>query len=156
MQLTIQPIQDATLLTALNKPLQEWHVQHYPHIYKPFNEAGTTEYFANCLADDSYMHIGAFLGDVAIGFVQGQVIEKPENAFGYATKTIHVYQLVVDGQYRRTGAGRALMQAMQQHAADIGATKIDLTVRDRNAEAITFYKSAGFSVDLLRMYIDVA
>lgn len=152
---TILPIDDALLLARLNEPLQQLHVQHYPGIYKPFNEADIAAYFTTCLADENYMHFGAYKGDDAIGYIQAQVISKSENAFGYAQFSIHIHQLAVDAGHQRSGAGRLLVDTIRQIAKERDITRIDLTVRDFNEDALAFYKSLGFAVDMLRVWIEV-
>lgn len=50
-----------------------------------------------------------------------------------------VYYLAVDPEARRSGLGRALMQAAEDWLRGLGAPKIQLMVRDDNAEALSFY-----------------
>lgn len=54
-----------------------------------------------------------------------------------------VYYLAVDPQTRRSGLGRALMAAAQDWLRAQGAPKIQLMVRDDNAEALSFYAALG-------------
>ena len=151
----IRPVYDAQLLARLNRPLQDLHVQHYPGIYKPYDEAAITHYFLTCLADDSYLHWAAYKGETPIGYLQAQIIQKPENAFGYAQHSLHVHQLMVDAAHRRSGAATLLMQTVKEAAQQHGIHRIDLTVRDFNEAAIAFYKSLGYKTDMLRVWMEV-
>ena len=54
-----------------------------------------------------------------------------------------VYYLAVDPAQRRSGLGRALMQAAEAWLAERGAPKIQLMVRADNAEAMSFYAALG-------------
>lgn len=54
-----------------------------------------------------------------------------------------VYYLAVDPAQRRSGLGRALMQAAETWLAARGAPKIQLMVRSDNAEAMKFYAALG-------------
>lgn len=54
-----------------------------------------------------------------------------------------VYYLAVDPKARRVGLGRALMQAAEDWLRGLGAPKIQLMVRDDNAEALSFYAALG-------------
>jgi ribosomal protein S18 acetylase RimI-like enzyme len=54
-----------------------------------------------------------------------------------------VYYLAVSPGRRRTGLGRALMDAAEAWLRDRGAPKIQLMVREDNAEALGFYESLG-------------
>ena len=57
-----------------------------------------------------------------------------------------VYYLAVYPQARRSGLGRALMAAAQDWLRAQGAPKIQLMVRDDNAEALSFYAALGLEV----------
>lgn len=54
-----------------------------------------------------------------------------------------VYYLAVSEAARRTGLGRALMAAAEQWLRARGCPKIQLMVRDTNAEALGFYAALG-------------
>lgn len=49
--------------------------------------------------------------------------------------------------YRGKGLGRQLMQATMDAAIANGMTRIELTVREDNANAILLYKSLGFEIE---------
>jgi [ribosomal protein S18]-alanine N-acetyltransferase len=51
---------------------------------------------------------------------------------------------------RRRGGGRALLEAIIEHARSCGAHKIELEVWPDNSAAIALYASAGFEVEGLR------
>lgn len=55
-------------------------------------------------------------------------------------------------RYHGTGAGRALMDAALDHAAEIGARRLLLGVYTKNTEAIAFYGKAGFEKVGTRKY----
>ena len=51
---------------------------------------------------------------------------------------------------RGRGGGRALLDAVLEHARGAGAHKVDLEVWPDNGRAITLYAAAGFTVEGLR------
>ena len=51
---------------------------------------------------------------------------------------------------RGAGGGRALIEAIMEHAAASGAHKVDLEVWTDNARAIAFYAATGFEVEGVR------
>ncbi len=51
---------------------------------------------------------------------------------------------------RGRGGGRALLEAMVQHAGSCGAHKLELEVWTDNARAIVLYAASGFAVEGLR------
>ena len=50
-------------------------------------------------------------------------------------------------EFRGRGLGRQLMQRAIDAAFEFGMTRIELTVREHNANAISLYKSLGFAVE---------
>lgn len=68
-----------------------------------------------------------------------------------------VYYLAVDPQARRGGRGRAMMDAAETWLQARGLPKLQLMVRQSNAEAVGFYEALGFAsqdVTVLGKWID--
>ena len=55
--------------------------------------------------------------------------------------------LFVAPQARRSGAGRALLRAAEQHAAQTGRVKMELTTARTNKTAQAAYASLGWQLD---------
>lgn len=64
-----------------------------------------------------------------------------------AAKIGVLYDLFVDSSARKTGAGRALMLAAHEYAANNGMTRLDLSTAKNNHTAQTLYKSLGWVRD---------
>ncbi|MBC7755436.1 MAG: GNAT family N-acetyltransferase [Bdellovibrio sp.] len=64
-----------------------------------------------------------------------------------ATKIGVLYDLFVDSNARKTGAGRALMLAAQEYAAKNGMARLDLTTAKDNLKAQALYESLGWVHD---------
>ncbi len=58
-----------------------------------------------------------------------------------------LYDLFVDPQARRTGAGRRLLLAAERHAAEQGKVRMDLTTAKTNHRAQSLYESLGWTRD---------
>lgn len=58
-----------------------------------------------------------------------------------------LYDLFVTPTARRSGAGRALMQAAEQHALRQGMARMDLTTAKTNGRAQALYESLGWQRD---------
>jgi RimJ/RimL family protein N-acetyltransferase len=58
--------------------------------------------------------------------------------------------MVILAEARGRGGGRALLEAILEHALASGAHKVELEAWIDNARAIAFYASAGFEVEGLR------
>lgn len=70
----------------------------------------------------------------------------------HETRAAHVFSLgmAILPEGRRRGGGRALLQAVLEHARAHGAHKVELEVWPDNAPAIALYAGAGFEVEGLR------
>ncbi|MGQ0429008.1 MAG: GNAT family N-acetyltransferase [Gammaproteobacteria bacterium] len=64
-----------------------------------------------------------------------------------AAPTFVLYDLFVAPDARGTGAGRALMQAAEAHAADAGAARLELSTAKTNTVAQGLYESQGWLRD---------
>ena len=64
-----------------------------------------------------------------------------------AAKTGVLYDLFVDSCARKTGAGRALMLAAHNYAANNGMARLDLTTAKDNVKAQALYESLGWVRD---------
>jgi ribosomal protein S18 acetylase RimI-like enzyme len=79
----------------------------------------------------------AFDEDVVCGIVGSHL--EPENA-----RRAHVISMWVDPEYRRAGAGKALIDAVVAWNQSHGVHEISLMVTSVNAGAIAFYERLGF------------
>jgi ribosomal protein S18 acetylase RimI-like enzyme len=64
-----------------------------------------------------------------------------------ATKIGVLYDLFVDFTVRKTGAGRALMLAAHEYAANNGMARLDLSTAKNNLAAQALYESLGWERD---------
>ena len=64
-----------------------------------------------------------------------------------AAKIGVLYDLFVDSSARKTGAGRALMLAAHEYAANNGMARLDLTTAKDNLKAQALYESLGWVRD---------
>ena len=65
----------------------------------------------------------------------------------------HITTLAVAPEHRRRGIGERLLAALLEAAADMGATRVTLEVRESNAEARALYDKYGFqAVAYMRGY----
>ena len=83
--------------------------------------------------------------------VQKQLIEfcqiYPSFCSIMAAKIGVLYDLFVDTTARKTGAGRALMLAAHNYAANNGMARLDLSTAKNNLKAQALYESLGWARD---------
>ena len=76
--------------------------------------------------------------------------ERGTEVVGFAVASVvadvsELQRIAVDRPYRRTGLARALLQRVCEVAAEAGAERLLLEVREDNAGAIAFYETECFS-----------
>jgi GNAT superfamily N-acetyltransferase len=59
------------------------------------------------------------------------------------TRSLHLKELYVAQAYRRTGAGKLLMEGLYRIAADHGCSRVEWTTDTGNSGAQRFYESLG-------------
>lgn len=83
---------------------------------------------------------GAFIGNSLVGTVALEFSARPKTR--HKTALVGMY---VAAEARRSGAGRALLEAAVTHArAQAGTLLVLLTVTEGNEAAVGLYRSAGF------------
>jgi len=86
------------------------------------------------------------------------VAKENEKIIGYGVSMLmydegEILNIAVDGEYRRRGIGRALLEALILSLRERGAAKVFLEVRVSNAAAIALYTSFGYeTIDLRHNY----
>jgi ribosomal protein S18 acetylase RimI-like enzyme len=68
----------------------------------------------------------------------------------YAGPIVRVTALVVDGQARRRGMGKLLMEHAERMGSAAGCEFVELTSATDRAEAHAFYRSIGYEPNSLR------
>lgn len=75
---------------------------------------------------------------VAGGAIVGTVLGSFDGRRGY------IYHLGVLPRFRRSGIARRLIGAVEKRLAALGCRKLNLSVAEDNAAAISFYQTVGF------------
>lgn len=89
---------------------------------------------------ETLQRAGGFVFCMPDGALAGFVL------FTVVADECEILDIAIDPEYRRAGRAGRLLEAAQRAAADRGATRCLLEVRESNASAQAFYHSAGFAV----------
>ena len=92
---------------------------------------------------DSVIFVAKNIENQLIGFCQIY----PSFCSVSAAKIGILYDLFVVSHARKTGAGRALMLAAHEYAANNGMARLDLTTAKNNHNAQALYESLGWARD---------
>jgi ribosomal protein S18 acetylase RimI-like enzyme len=142
---------DAPALAALHEPLHTLHARAEPETYPPFDLAATLTYYAQLLASGDLPVWVADLGGRPVGFVGGEVLERPATPFTRPLRVFHVHQVSVAPDARRLGVASALMDVVEQEAVRAGCSRVRLDHRAFNDAAHRFYEAIGFRTSQVSM-----
>ncbi|WP_405060432.1 GNAT family N-acetyltransferase [Kribbella sp. NBC_01505] len=92
---------------------------------------------------DRFLYVAEVDGEV-VGFVSGQ-----ERTHWAGQREVYVGELAVSRE--REGVGRALIDAVTQHAAELGVSAITLDTGAANTGAREFYRSLGFAEEDVKL-----
>jgi ribosomal protein S18 acetylase RimI-like enzyme len=110
------------------------------------------EYLQHMLGSDTFIAIGAFEGDNAVGGLAAYVLPK----FEQERREIYVYDLAVAESRRRRGIATALIGALQREAKRRGAYVIFVQADLHDGPAIALYTKLGVREDVLHFEIEPA
>lgn len=112
----------------------------------PVTEHGAREF----LAMPGHLLLLARTADgTAVGFVSGVMMRHPDKE-----PEMFLYELGVDGPYRRRGIAAALLRALARDALDLGCAGMWTGTERGNAEALATYRSLGATVDSESVFIE--
>jgi ribosomal protein S18 acetylase RimI-like enzyme len=93
---------------------------------------------------DIALALGAADADILVGEQDGRIVAS--TMLGFDGHRGWIYYFAVASHRRRAGLGRRLFDAAQDWMRARGVPKIQLMVREDNAEATGFYRAVGLEV----------
>ena len=148
MHVRMATIDDAPTLAELSRDVQQLHIDALPEVYKPVGDLSPVidDFRSRILSDPEWRtYIVEIDGDPA-GYVCARVMRRPEQVYVYEHEYIYLDQISVRPEYRNTGCGRALMDAVFDMARTAGIRRVALDVMTFNTGAIMFYERLGFQM----------
>jgi ribosomal protein S18 acetylase RimI-like enzyme len=100
--------------------------------------------FAQILAEPAALLLVAEAEGGVVGALLAMFERPPTSPPQAARRHLHVLSLAVRAEWRRVGAGRALMRTAQAQARAAGATDVGLHVWEFNHAARAFYEALGY------------
>lgn len=137
---------DAELIGRQTSSIQELHSEALPFIFKPPSVDLFPPRKLKALIEDPNCIVAvAEIGDKIVGHIYGAVVNRAENDFNPASSYLYVYQIGVDDEARRQGAGTALIAFIRDRARALGVTALQVEHWAFNARARDFFEACGFS-----------
>jgi GNAT superfamily N-acetyltransferase len=137
--------EDSLLLSDLCRDVQNLHAQNYADIFKMPNSADfAVSFFDEMLADPAVSIFTAEENGEVIGYIFCKLIERPENPFTFAMRSLHVDHISVRPGARGRGVGTALIKEAEMLAQGLNVQRIQLDSWDFNQDAHLFFERLGF------------
>ncbi|MBN1371608.1 MAG: GNAT family N-acetyltransferase [Anaerolineaceae bacterium] len=155
--ITVRPTNfaDIPTLSALHRELHALHVDHEPHLFcfppEPEWDAWFEERTDAILSAPAEALLLAEMDGNPVGFVHLLLRNPPPLPIFTPRLFCSVEEIGVAATCQHCGTGQALMRAAEQWARDHGASTLELSVHDFNAQAISFYQKLGFQFSTHRM-----
>lgn len=137
---------DAQIVSSLNSAVQAIHSSALPWRFKPpSSETFPPTAAAVLLAQPSNVVLIAEVDSLAVGYAYAEVIHRAETSFCYAYDMMYLHHISVQPAHRKTGLGRALLDAVRSAANERGIDLLTLDVWAFNEEARSFFRRQGFT-----------
>jgi GNAT superfamily N-acetyltransferase len=138
-------VDDAELLTVLNRAIQLPHAAMAPECFKQdVDETAAADFYRETIGDEKKQVGIAMLDGEPIGYVLIERVERPGSPFTFGGKRLMVHHLVVVEAARRSGAGTALMHWAEGRAREAGIGRVVLDHMVQNDQARLFYARQGY------------
>jgi diamine N-acetyltransferase len=122
------------------------HNEALPSIFKPpSSDLFPPRKLAALIEDPNCIVAVAEVGGKVVGHIYGEVRNRAENEFNPSEFYLYIYQVGVDDDARRQGAGTALITFIQDRARALGLTALQVDHWAFSARAREFFMACGFS-----------
>lgn len=149
MDVTIRKAEpsDSAGLLRLLKQIAGLHHAGRPDIFRPAGSKYDKREIADILRDEMKpVFVAVDDTQRVLGYAFCILRECKGDAMLQDRRTLYIDDLCVDAQQRGQGLGKALMDAVRNHAAQTGAVSLELNVWNFNKSALAFYEHLGFGV----------
>lgn len=121
-----------------------FHAELMPEVFQVADPIMTREWFDEVLNDpDAALFVAELDGEV-VGVALVEQKTNVSNPIFRQRKYANIQEIGVAGSHRGQGIGRLLMGRIHQWAQEKGIKEIELTVWERNGQAIRFYQELGY------------
>jgi diamine N-acetyltransferase len=149
-------LDDAGVIGRQTSSIQQLHNEALPMVFKPPSEdLFPPEKLAALIQNPGSIVAVAETGGKVVGHVYGEVITRAEDEFARADSYLYIYQICVDDDARRQGAGTALIAFARDWARSVGLTALRLDHWAFNARARDFFEACEFSAMTVKMRQEV-
>lgn len=138
-------LNDARKLSRLSRDVQNLHAQHYADIFKiADSDDFAVAFFEEKMVDPTVTAFIAEEDGEEVGCMLCKLIERPENPFTFAARTLLIDQISVRPTSHGKGIGAALIEQAEILAKELNVQRIHLDSWDFNLNAHGFFEHLGY------------
>jgi GNAT superfamily N-acetyltransferase len=138
-------LDDAEVIGRQASSIQQLHNDALPMIFQPSSaDSFPPDKLAALVEDPSSIVAVAESGGKVVGHIYGEVVTRAEDEFRRADSCLYIYQIGVDDDARRQGAGAALIAFVRDWARTMDLAALIVDHLAFNARARAFYEACGF------------
>jgi ribosomal protein S18 acetylase RimI-like enzyme len=141
---------DVDAIGPLCRMVHELHLQRAPYFFRDPTDEELAAALRDLLSQEGAFAFIAYAGNSPVGYVLGSAHERPENAYAFARRWLHIDQIAVAPAWRGRGVGRALIAAVRDLAAAAGIADLGADTWAFNEPAQAFFRSLGFRPRIIR------
>lgn len=134
---------DQTGIDAVAREVHALHVAHEPEVFQMPDGPVFEPNVAEVLAKPGHHLWVAEWGGQVVGYAMAEVRDVPERPTVLKRRDLYVHQIGVSSEHRRRGAGRRLIEALQQIANEQQADWLLLDVWEFNHVGQAFFARCG-------------
>ncbi|WNJ16825.1 GNAT family N-acetyltransferase [Pontibacter sp. G13] len=147
---------DFPAINGLLEQVDDLHVGWYPEYFRSVDPPARSDKHLTFWLEDPAREVLLAFDGIGLAGLAMLVLERPSGIpllqdFPY----VLIDNLVVDQSARGKGIGKALVEASQLWAKDLGVTQVQLKVYDKNQGAMKFYDHIGFEPLAHRLKLDL-
>jgi diamine N-acetyltransferase len=139
-------LDDAEVIERHTSSVQQMHNEAMPSIFKPPSaDLFPPQKLAALIRDPNSIVAVAEIDGTIVGHIYGAVVNRTENEFNRGDSYLYIYQIGVDDDARRQGAGTELITFTRDWAQALGLKALQVDHWAFNARARDFFEACGFS-----------
>jgi ribosomal protein S18 acetylase RimI-like enzyme len=123
-----------------------FHAGLVPEVFQVANPIVTPEWFDGVLKDPRTALFVAELEEEVVGVASVELKTNLSDPIFRQRRYAYVEAIAVAASHRNQGVGRRLMERIHQWGREQGITEVELTVWERNGQAIGFYRKLGYQM----------
>jgi GNAT superfamily N-acetyltransferase len=136
---------DLDALAALRPFVHDLHVAARPDYFTPMTFDAARAAAARWFQQENAKVLLAVADGDAVGYLLAFLVARQEDMGVHGWRMLLVDQIAVRASQHRRGVGKALLDAAQDLARELGAQRIELEVWAFNERARDFFLSQGFA-----------